>query len=67
MGFHSGLHQDEEAVQARVFYLFSRFIYQAKTIVQAQVSGELISEILTRMQVCPLSITSRLYRRRHCG
>lgn len=34
-----------------MFYLFSRFIYQAKTIVQAQVSGELISEILTRMQV----------------
>lgn len=47
----SGLHQEDEAVQARVFYLFSRFIYQAKNLVQAQVSGELISNILGRMQV----------------
>lgn len=38
-------------MQARVFYLFSRYIYQAKQIIQAQVSGELISQILSRMQV----------------
>ncbi|BGP35706.1 pre-tRNA nuclear export protein [Rhodotorula toruloides] len=45
-----GLHQTEEAVQARVFYLFSRFIYQAKSIVQSQVSGDLVRSILTGMQ-----------------
>ncbi|GJN94034.1 hypothetical protein Rhopal_007097-T1 [Rhodotorula paludigena] len=45
-----GLHQPEEAVQARVFYLFSRFIYQAKAIVQSQVSGDLVRSILTGMQ-----------------
>ncbi|GAA5834356.1 hypothetical protein JCM11251_007967 [Rhodosporidiobolus azoricus] len=45
-----GLHQPDSAVQARVFYLFSRFIYQAKGIVQANVSGELVSTILTGMQ-----------------
>lgn len=33
-----------------MFYLFSRFIYSAKTIIQAQVSGELVSNILARMQ-----------------
>lgn len=48
---YSGLHQPEEPVQARVFYLFSRFMYQAKGIVQAQLSGEVISNILGRMQV----------------
>ncbi|BGP43722.1 pre-tRNA nuclear export protein [Rhodotorula kratochvilovae] len=45
-----GLHQPEEPVQARVFYLFSRFIYQAKGIVQSQVSGDLVRSILTGMQ-----------------
>ncbi|GAA6052810.1 hypothetical protein JCM3770_006263 [Rhodotorula araucariae] len=45
-----GLHQSDEPVQARVFYLFSRFIYQAKGIVQSQVSGELVRSILTGMQ-----------------
>ncbi|GAA5895540.1 hypothetical protein JCM8208_005261 [Rhodotorula glutinis] len=45
-----GLHQSEEPVQARVFYLFSRFIYQAKSIVQSQVSGDLVRSILTGMQ-----------------
>ncbi|KAG0654816.1 pre-tRNA nuclear export protein [Rhodotorula mucilaginosa] len=45
-----GLHQPEEAVQARVFYLFSRFIHQAKGIVQSQVSGDLVRSILTGMQ-----------------
>lgn len=47
----SGLHQPEEAVQARVFYLFSRFIHQAKGIVQSQVSGDLVRSILSGMQV----------------
>lgn len=37
-------------MQARVFYLFSRFIYSAKTIIQSQVSGDLVSSILTGMQ-----------------
>ncbi|GAA5859251.1 hypothetical protein JCM8547_008938 [Rhodosporidiobolus lusitaniae] len=45
-----GLHQPDQAVQARVFYLFSRFIHQAKSIVQANVSGELVQTILTGMQ-----------------
>ncbi|GAA5820935.1 hypothetical protein JCM10212_000554 [Sporobolomyces blumeae] len=45
-----GLHQPDSAVQARVFYLFSRFIYQARTIVQSQVSGELVRGILSGMQ-----------------
>ncbi|GAA5960825.1 hypothetical protein JCM21900_002296 [Sporobolomyces salmonicolor] len=45
-----GLHQPDEAVQARVFYLFSRFIHQAKGIVQAQVSGDLVRSILGGMQ-----------------
>ncbi|GAA5891828.1 hypothetical protein JCM6882_007375 [Rhodosporidiobolus microsporus] len=45
-----GLHQPDSAVQARVFYLFNRFIYNAKAIVQANVSGELVSTILTGMQ-----------------
>lgn len=52
----SGLHQKDAPVQARVFYLFSRFIYSAKAIIQAQVSGELISTILSRMQVSNLTI-----------
>ncbi|KAK4053974.1 pre-tRNA nuclear export protein [Microbotryomycetes sp. JL221] len=47
---HHGLHRDDQDVQARVFYLFSRFIHQAKGLIQSQVSGELINEILTRMQ-----------------
>lgn len=38
-------------MQARVFYLFSRFIYSAKTIIQSQVSGDLVSSILAGMQV----------------
>lgn len=46
----SGMHQPEEAVQARVFYLFSRFVHQAKAIVQSQMSGEVISNILGRIQ-----------------
>ncbi|KAM0787298.1 hypothetical protein ACM66B_007074 [Microbotryomycetes sp. NB124-2] len=45
-----GLHRDDENVQARVFYLFSRFIHHAKGLIQSQVSGELISEILSRIQ-----------------
>lgn len=35
-----------------MFYLFSRFIHQAKGIVQSQVSGDLVRSILTGMQVC---------------
>ncbi|KAM0750236.1 Exportin-T [Meredithblackwellia eburnea MCA 4105] len=45
-----GLHQEDEPVRARVFYLFSRFVHNAKAILQASVSGELVSSILTRMQ-----------------
>ncbi|GAA5992257.1 hypothetical protein JCM5350_006326 [Sporobolomyces pararoseus] len=45
-----GLHQPDSAVQARVCYLFSRFIYQARTIIQSQVSGDLIRGILSGMQ-----------------
>ncbi|BGP20360.1 hypothetical protein JCM10213_002332 [Rhodosporidiobolus nylandii] len=45
-----GLHQPEQPVQARVFYLFSRFIHQAKGIVQSNVTGELVQTILTGMQ-----------------
>jgi hypothetical protein len=54
----SGLHQPEEPVQARVFYLFSRFLYQAKSIVQAQLSGDVISNILGRMQVSLVLVCS---------
>ncbi|GAA5912917.1 Ran GTPase-binding protein LOS1 [Sporobolomyces salmoneus] len=45
-----GLHQSDSAVRARVCYLFSRFIYQARTIIQSQVSGDLIRGILSGMQ-----------------
>ncbi|SCV74530.1 BQ2448_7559 [Microbotryum intermedium] len=45
-----GLHQTDETIQARMFYLFSRFIHQAKHIVQTRVSGQVIQEILSRMQ-----------------
>ncbi|SGY86016.1 BQ5605_C009g05795 [Microbotryum silenes-dioicae] len=45
-----GLHQADEMIQARMFYLFSRFIHQAKHIVQTRVSGQVIQEILSRMQ-----------------
>ncbi|GAA6017846.1 hypothetical protein JCM10207_003473 [Rhodosporidiobolus poonsookiae] len=45
-----GLHQPDQNVQARVFYLFSRFIHQSKSIVQANMTGELVQTILTGMQ-----------------
>ncbi|KAK4699304.1 exportin-T, partial [Phenoliferia sp. Uapishka_3] len=45
-----GLHQAEKPVRARVSYLFSRFVYNAKSILQSQISGELVSNILSRMQ-----------------
>lgn len=45
------MHQPDEAVRARVFYLWSRFIHQAKSLVQVQMSGEVISNILGRIQV----------------
>ncbi|GAA6024202.1 hypothetical protein JCM11491_001283 [Sporobolomyces phaffii] len=45
-----GLHQEDPAVQARVCYLFSRFIYQARAIIQSQVSGDLIRGILSGIQ-----------------
>ncbi|KAI5478878.1 Exportin-T [Pseudohyphozyma bogoriensis] len=54
-----GLHQEDEAVKGRCFYLFSRFIFQAKATFQAQVSGEFVSNILTRVQDL-LPITSSL-------
>lgn len=36
-----------------MYYLFSRFVLNAKSILQAQITGELVSNILTRMQVRP--------------
>ncbi|GAA5937886.1 Ran GTPase-binding protein LOS1 [Sporobolomyces koalae] len=54
-----GLHQSDAAVQARMCYLFSRFIYQARTILQSQVSGDLIRNILSGMQDL-LAITAEL-------
>jgi len=48
---HSGLHQTDSAVRARVCYLFSRFLYQAKIIILAQVSVDVVRQILTGMQV----------------
>ena len=45
-----GLHQEDEAVRARVFYLFSRFVLAAKGVVQSQVSGEVITNILNSIQ-----------------
>ncbi|GAA5993378.1 hypothetical protein JCM11641_008430, partial [Rhodosporidiobolus odoratus] len=45
-----GLHQPSPPVQSRVFYLFSRFIHQAKSIVQSNVTGEVVQGILTGMQ-----------------
>ena len=38
-------------MKARVFYLFSRFIYQAKTIIQSQISGQVVSNIISQLHV----------------
>ncbi|KAH8916215.1 hypothetical protein BT69DRAFT_1314090 [Atractiella rhizophila] len=45
-----GLHQPDMAVRCRIYYLFNRFIFNSKSIIQSQVSGQLISDILSRMQ-----------------
>lgn len=45
------MHQEDQVVQHRVFYLFNRFIYSAKSLLQSQISLELVRNILSRLQV----------------